>query len=93
MISLEYHDTLSAAAGEALEKHREEIIKRYWGNYILAVEGNPPLGEDGMYCVVGGKAHEIYAINAVFFKMLPVFLCLSVVSFKYLSKYLSRRQE
>lgn len=55
MISLEYDDTLSAAAGEALEKHREDTIKKYYGNYILAVEGNPPLGDDGMFCVVGGK--------------------------------------
>jgi len=55
MISLEYDDTLSAAAGEAVEKHREEIMKKYWGNYILAVEGNPPLGEEGMYCIVGGR--------------------------------------
>ncbi len=54
MISLEYDDTLSAAAGEAVENHRKEIIKKYWGNYILAVEGNPPLGEDGMYCIIGG---------------------------------------
>ncbi|AEF18465.1 hydrogenase (NiFe) small subunit HydA [Hydrogenobaculum sp. SN] len=55
MISLEYDDTLSAAAGEALEKHKEDIMKKYHGEYILAVEGNPPLGDDGMYCVVGGK--------------------------------------
>jgi len=55
MISLEYDDTLSAAAGDAIERHREEIMKKYWGNYILAVEGNPPLGEDGMYCIIGGK--------------------------------------
>lgn len=55
MISLEYDDTLSAAAGEAIEKHREKIMKEYWGNYILAVEGNPPLGEEGMYCIIGGR--------------------------------------
>lgn len=55
MISLEYDDTLSAASGDAIEKHREEIMKKYWGKYILAVEGNPPLGEEGIYCMVGGK--------------------------------------
>lgn len=55
MISLEYDDTLSAAAGEALEKHKDDIMKKYAGQYILAVEGNPPLGDDGMYCVVNGK--------------------------------------
>ncbi len=55
MISLEYDDTLSAAAGKDLEEHRKKVIKEYHGNYVLAVEGNPPLGEDGMFCVVGGE--------------------------------------
>jgi hydrogenase small subunit len=31
-------------------------MTKYKGNYILAVEGNPPLNEDGMYCMpIGGK--------------------------------------
>ena len=29
--------------------------KKYKGKYILAVEGNPPLNEDGMFCIDGGK--------------------------------------
>lgn len=55
MISLDYDDTLMAAAGEQAESILEEIPKKYKGQYILAVEGNPPLNEDGMYCIVGGK--------------------------------------
>jgi hydrogenase small subunit len=31
------------------------VKKKYKGNYILAVEGNPPLNEDGMFCIIGGK--------------------------------------
>ena len=55
MISLDYDDTIMAAAGHQAEAALEEVMTRYKGNYILAVEGNPPLGEDGMYCIPGGK--------------------------------------
>ena len=55
MISLDYDDTLMAAAGHAAEAAFEDTIQKYKGNYILAVEGNPPLNEDGMFCIVGGK--------------------------------------
>ncbi len=54
-ISLDYHMTLSAAAGEQLRANAHEIIEKYKGNYILAVEGNPPLGEGGMYCIYYGR--------------------------------------
>lgn len=55
MISLDYDDTLMAAAGHQAEAILEEITREYKGNYIVAVEGNPPLNEDGMYCIVGGR--------------------------------------
>ena len=35
----------------------DEIIAKYKGNFILACEGNPPLNEDGMYCLIGGKPY------------------------------------
>jgi hydrogenase small subunit len=55
MISLDYDDTIMAAAGHQAEAALEQTMKDYKGQYILAVEGNPPLGEDGMYCMPGGK--------------------------------------
>jgi len=55
MISLDYTDTLMAAAGHQAEAILEEIMRKYKGNYILAVEGNPPLNQDGMSCIIGGK--------------------------------------
>ncbi|MEW8395556.1 MAG: hydrogenase small subunit [Candidatus Thiodiazotropha sp.] len=55
MISLDYDDTIMAAAGHQAEAIVEETIEKYDGNFILAVEGNPPLDEDGMYCIIGGK--------------------------------------
>ena len=55
MLSLDYHMTLSAAAGNQLRENAHETMKKHKGNYILAVEGNPPLGNDGMYCIYYGK--------------------------------------
>ena len=55
MISLDYDDLLMAAAGHQAEAALDEVIEKYKGQYILAVEGNPPLNEDGMYCIQGGK--------------------------------------
>jgi hydrogenase small subunit len=55
MLSLDYHMTLSAAAGQQLRENAHETMKKHKGNYILAVEGNPPLAGDGMYCIYYGK--------------------------------------
>ncbi len=55
MISLEYSDTLSAAAGEPFEHHLKELMKKYAGQYILAVEGGVPLADNGVHCMVGGR--------------------------------------
>jgi len=55
MISLDYDDTLMAAAGSQAEAILDEIVHNYKGNYILAVEGNAPLFDDGMACIVGGR--------------------------------------
>ncbi len=55
MMSLDFHHTLMAAAGHQAEEALEELLKKHKGNYILAVEGNPPLNEDGMYCINAGK--------------------------------------
>jgi len=55
MISLDYDATLMAAAGYQAEAIIEETVHKYKGNYIVAVEGNPPLNQEGMSCIVGGK--------------------------------------
>lgn len=55
MISLEYTDTLAAAAGSAFEHHLEELVEQYGGQYILAVEGGVSLDDEGTYCMTGGK--------------------------------------
>jgi hydrogenase small subunit len=54
MISLDYDDTLQAAAGFQVEEIRKRIMKDYAGEYLLAVEGNAPTRDGGVYCMVGG---------------------------------------
>lgn len=55
MVSLDYAHVLMAAAGHQAEEVLQEVRTKYKGQYIAAVEGNPPLNEDGMYCIVGGR--------------------------------------
>ena len=56
MISLDYDDTLQAAAGDQVEEIRRKIMREHKGNYILAVEGNAPTKDGGVYCTVGGNS-------------------------------------
>lgn len=56
MISLDYDDTIMAAAGDQAEEIVHDIMHDYRGAYILAVEGNIPLANDGMACIVGGRS-------------------------------------
>src|SRR5574343_1494845 len=55
MISLDYDDTIMAAAGDQAEEILQDIIRDYRGAYLLAVEGNVPLANNGMSCIVGGR--------------------------------------
>lgn len=54
-ISLDYDDTIMAAAGDQAEKCLTDIRTEYKGKYLLCVEGNPPLSDDGQFCIVGGR--------------------------------------
>jgi len=55
MISLDYDDTLQAAAGVQAEDIRRKIMKEHPGGYIVAVEGNAPTNDGGVYCTIGGE--------------------------------------
>ncbi len=58
MISLDYDDTLQAAAGHQCEAIRKKLIEEHPGEYVLAVEGNAPTKDGGVYCTVGGETFE-----------------------------------
>ncbi len=52
-ISLDYHHTLQAAAGEAAEAAREAAMHENQGNYLLVVDGSIPLGDPGYSTIAG----------------------------------------
>jgi hydrogenase small subunit len=54
-LTIEYHETLSAAAGFQVEQAKQDAMQKYAGQYILVVEGSIPAGRDGVYCTVGGR--------------------------------------
>ena len=55
-ISLEYHETLMAAAGWQAEENLEHALKKHAGNYILLVEGGVPTAMDGLFLTLGAQA-------------------------------------
>ncbi len=54
MISVEYSEVLTAAAGHQTEKSLQDVIDNYKGEYVLVIEGAIP--EDAEYLTVGGKS-------------------------------------
>jgi len=56
IVSLEFHETLQAAAGHQAEKQLEEAMEHFHGKYLLFVEGAIPLGLNGQYGTIGAKA-------------------------------------
>jgi hydrogenase small subunit len=54
-LTIEYHETLSAAAGFQVEQAKQDAMKKYAGQYILVVEGSIPFGDSGIYCTIGGR--------------------------------------
>jgi len=56
MISLDYDDTLMAAAGKASEDALATAIKENYGHYLMVVDGSVPLGNGGVYNTQAGKS-------------------------------------
>jgi hydrogenase small subunit len=55
VISLDYHETLMAAAGHQAEAARKAAMKAHKGKYVLVVEGAIPVKDGGVYCKVGNQ--------------------------------------
>ncbi len=55
-ISLDYSETLQAAAGAQAEACLRETIEKNPGGYLLMVEGSVPTADDGAYCCIGGRS-------------------------------------
>lgn len=57
MISLDYQETLMAAAGHQAEAARAAAMQANHGQYLLIVDGSIPLGRDGAYSCIGGRSN------------------------------------
>jgi len=53
LLSLNYHETIMAAAGHQAEALLEQTVQE--GGYIAIVEGSIPTKDNGVYCCVGGR--------------------------------------
>ncbi len=55
LISLDYHETLFAAAGHQAEAALKSAMEANSGKYVCIVEGAIPTKENGIYCMIGGR--------------------------------------
>jgi len=55
IISLDYHETIMAAAGHQAEEAMQASIEKNKGKFICVVEGAIPTKDGGIYCKIGGR--------------------------------------
>ena len=55
LISLDYHETVMAAAGKQAEELLHETMEKYAGQFICVVEGGIPTKDGGVYCKIAGR--------------------------------------
>jgi hydrogenase small subunit len=55
LISLDYSETLCAAAGHQVEKALHHSVQENEGKFILVCEGSVPTKDNGIYCQIGGR--------------------------------------
>jgi len=58
LLSVDYHETIMAAAGKQAEAALEDTIAKHPGGYIAVIEGSIPTGAGGAYCTIGGRSAE-----------------------------------
>ncbi len=54
-VSLDYHETLMAAAGENVETILAQSANTYSGQFFCVVEGAIPTAQEGVYGMIGGR--------------------------------------
>jgi len=55
-LSLNYHETVMAAAGHQAEQALAKTVADHPGQYLAVVEGSIPTGANGAYCTIGGRS-------------------------------------
>lgn len=53
LLSIDYHETIMAAAGAQAEAARDAAVAK--GGHLVVVEGSIPTKDGGVYCTIGGK--------------------------------------
>lgn len=57
-ISLDYTETLQAAAGHQAHEALKKTMEDFRGQYIMCVEGSVPTKDGGIYCTIGGRTAQ-----------------------------------
>jgi len=55
-LSVDYHETIMAAAGHQAEEALARAVRDNKGGFLAVVEGSIPTGADGVYCTIGGRS-------------------------------------
>jgi hydrogenase small subunit len=55
-LSIDYHETIMAAAGHQAEAALAKTVKDKAGEFLVIVEGSIPAGDGGVYCTIGGRS-------------------------------------
>lgn len=55
LISLDYHESLFAAAGRQAESALHTAMEKHAEKYVCVIEGSIPTKENGIYCMIGGR--------------------------------------
>jgi hydrogenase small subunit len=58
LLSVEYHETLMASAGQDATEARLAAMEEFADGYIAVVEGSIPTADDGASCTVGGRSFQ-----------------------------------
>jgi hydrogenase small subunit len=56
VLSVDYHETIMAAAGHQAEEALAKTVREKPGGFIAVVEGSIPTAANGAYCTIGGKS-------------------------------------
>ncbi|RXK00341.1 hydrogenase [Arcobacter sp. CECT 8986] len=60
VLSLEFHETLQAAAGHDADRQLEDAVEHFKGQYLLFVEGAIPMANNGMYGTIGASGETFH---------------------------------
>ncbi len=56
VLSVDYHETIMAAAGHQADEALASVVRDKPGEYLVVVEGSIPTGANGAYCTIGGRS-------------------------------------